>query len=122
MLTLSERLYNFTTSSQNGRKSSTSEGQVGALRVRIEQSIDTNELLTSSSDTVILSSLANPKNERTLSLAFVSAPRLRREGDEVSTQLAYRASGPQQSKKWFRKTNNLLSHMLSNLETSSAAY
>ena len=36
-----------------------------------------------SGDTVILTKLDNPKQERTLSLAFVSAPRLRREGDEV---------------------------------------
>jgi len=75
-------------------------------------------MLTSSSDTIILSSLANPKNERTLSLAFVSAPRLRREGDEVSTQCT-----PQSSESAHRiKTNDVLSHMLSNLETSSAAY
>lgn len=38
-----------------------------------------------SGDTVILTALHNPKAERTLSLAFVSAPRLKREGDEVST-------------------------------------
>jgi staphylococcal nuclease domain-containing protein 1 len=37
-----------------------------------------------SGDTVILAKLDNPKQERTLSLAFVSSPRLRREGDEVS--------------------------------------
>lgn len=36
-----------------------------------------------SGDTVILHNINNPKQERTLSLAFVSAPRLRREGDEV---------------------------------------
>ncbi|KAF2398049.1 hypothetical protein EJ06DRAFT_583878 [Trichodelitschia bisporula] len=35
-----------------------------------------------SGDTVVLSAMNNPKSERTLSLAFVSAPRLRREGDE----------------------------------------
>ncbi|MCJ1470211.1 hypothetical protein MMC07_008856 [Pseudocyphellaria aurata] len=35
-----------------------------------------------SGDTLILSSISNPSQERTLSLAFVSAPRLRREGDE----------------------------------------
>ncbi|KAF2728515.1 hypothetical protein EJ04DRAFT_569467 [Polyplosphaeria fusca] len=35
-----------------------------------------------SGDTIILHNIANPKQERTLSLAFVSAPRLRREGDE----------------------------------------
>jgi len=73
-------------SSQDASKSPTSEGQVGALRVRTKQSIGAWGFLTSNSDTIILSSLANPKNERTLSLAFVSAPRLRREGDEVSTQ------------------------------------
>ena len=37
-----------------------------------------------SGDTLILSAVNNPSQERTLSLAFVSAPRLRREGDEVS--------------------------------------
>lgn len=37
-----------------------------------------------SGDTVVLSHIANPGQERTLSLAYVSAPRLRREGDEVS--------------------------------------
>lgn len=37
-----------------------------------------------SGDTVILHNLHNPKQERTLSLAYVTAPRLRREGDEVS--------------------------------------
>lgn len=36
-----------------------------------------------SGDTVILTSVQNPNAERTLSLAFVTAPRLRREGDEV---------------------------------------
>ncbi|KAL5118680.1 hypothetical protein ACEQ8H_003357 [Pleosporales sp. CAS-2024a] len=35
-----------------------------------------------SGDTVILHNINNPKQERTLSLAFVAAPRLRREGDE----------------------------------------
>ncbi|KAF2841098.1 hypothetical protein M501DRAFT_969201 [Patellaria atrata CBS 101060] len=35
-----------------------------------------------SGDTLILHNLNNPKQERTLSLAYVSAPRLRREGDE----------------------------------------
>ncbi|KAF2714334.1 hypothetical protein K504DRAFT_456567 [Pleomassaria siparia CBS 279.74] len=35
-----------------------------------------------SGDTVILHNINNPKAERTLSLAFVSAPRLKREGDE----------------------------------------
>ncbi len=37
-----------------------------------------------SGDTLILTAVNNPKSERTLSLAFVSAPRIRREGDEVS--------------------------------------
>ncbi|KAJ5495339.1 hypothetical protein N7539_000455 [Penicillium diatomitis] len=35
-----------------------------------------------SGDTVVLSNLTNPTQERVLSLAYVSAPRLRREGDE----------------------------------------
>ncbi len=38
-----------------------------------------------SGDTLVLSAVNNPSQERTLSLAFVSAPRLRRDGDEVST-------------------------------------
>ena len=37
-----------------------------------------------SGDTLLLTGVSNPSQERTLSLAFVSAPRLRREGDEVS--------------------------------------
>lgn len=37
-----------------------------------------------SGDTVVLSHVTNPSQERILSLAYVSAPRLRREGDEVS--------------------------------------
>lgn len=36
-----------------------------------------------SGDTVVLHNINNPKQERTLSLAFVSAPRLKREGDEL---------------------------------------
>ncbi|KAE8167795.1 SNase-domain-containing protein [Aspergillus tamarii] len=36
-----------------------------------------------SGDTVVLSHITNPGQERTLSLAYVSAPRLRREGDEA---------------------------------------
>jgi staphylococcal nuclease domain-containing protein 1 len=36
-----------------------------------------------SGDTVVLSHITNPSQERILSLAYVSAPRLRREGDEV---------------------------------------
>lgn len=38
-----------------------------------------------SGDTLVLHNVKNPSQERTLSLAFVSAPRIRREGDEVST-------------------------------------
>ena len=38
-----------------------------------------------SGDTVVLSHVTNPSQERILSLAYVSAPRLRREGDEVGT-------------------------------------
>ena len=37
-----------------------------------------------SGDTLILASVNNPAQERTLSLAYVSAPRLKREGDEAS--------------------------------------
>lgn len=40
-----------------------------------------------SGDTLILVSVHNPDQERTLSLAFVSAPRLKRDGDEVSVAL-----------------------------------
>lgn len=40
-----------------------------------------------SGDTVVLSHITNPSQERVLSLAYVSAPRLRREGDEVSDYL-----------------------------------
>ncbi|KAL4784176.1 hypothetical protein BJX76DRAFT_327918 [Aspergillus varians] len=36
-----------------------------------------------SGDTVVLSHITNPGQERVLSLAYVSAPRLRREGDEL---------------------------------------
>ena len=36
-----------------------------------------------SGDTLILTAVNNPSQERILSLAFVSAPRMRREGDEV---------------------------------------
>jgi hypothetical protein len=39
-----------------------------------------------SGDTVVLSHVTNPSQERILSLAYVSAPRLRREGDEVCTE------------------------------------
>jgi hypothetical protein len=38
-----------------------------------------------SGDTIILHNINNPKQERTLSLAFVTAPRLKREGDEVGS-------------------------------------
>jgi staphylococcal nuclease domain-containing protein 1 len=37
-----------------------------------------------SGDTLILTLPSDPTKERTLSLAYVTAPRLRREGDEVS--------------------------------------
>lgn len=37
-----------------------------------------------SGDTVVLVSINNPNEEKILSLAYVSAPRMRREGDEVS--------------------------------------
>lgn len=36
-----------------------------------------------SGDTLILTRVDNAKQERTLSLAFVTAPRLKRDGDEV---------------------------------------
>lgn len=36
-----------------------------------------------SGDTLILTAVNNPSQERMLSLAFVSAPRMKREGDEV---------------------------------------
>ena len=41
-----------------------------------------------SGDTLILVSVNNPTQERTLYLAYVSAPRMRREGDEVSAFLS----------------------------------
>ncbi|EAW12705.1 putative transcription factor (Snd1/p100) [Aspergillus clavatus NRRL 1] len=44
-----------------------------------------------SGDTVVLSNLANGQ-ERLLSLAYVSAPRLKREGDETDTQLSHHPS------------------------------
>lgn len=44
-----------------------------------------------SGDTVVLSHVTNPSQERILSLAYVSAPRLRREGDEVCTLLCLNA-------------------------------
>lgn len=36
-----------------------------------------------SGDTLVLANLNDPSKEMTLSLAFVNAPRLRRDGDEV---------------------------------------
>jgi staphylococcal nuclease domain-containing protein 1 len=39
-----------------------------------------------SGDTLVLVNITNRLQERTLSLAYVSAPRLRREGDEVGKQ------------------------------------
>jgi len=46
-----------------------------------------------SGDTVILTAVHNPKSERTLSLAYVTAPRLKREGDEVRNNVSqYRMS------------------------------
>lgn len=45
-----------------------------------------------SGDTLILHNIKNPSQERTLSLAFVSAPRIRREGDEVSAKLSHSMS------------------------------
>lgn len=44
-----------------------------------------------SGDTLILTAVNNPRNERVLSLAYVTAPRLRREGDEVGTPLCSRS-------------------------------
>ena len=46
-----------------------------------------------SGDTLVLVSVNNPNQERTLSLAFVSAPRLRREGDEVSERFLQQVAG-----------------------------
>lgn len=40
-----------------------------------------------SGDTLLLSHVTNRNQERTLSLAYVSAPRLRREGDEVCEEI-----------------------------------
>lgn len=44
-----------------------------------------------SGDTLVLTHVTNRSQERILSLAYVSAPRLKREGDEVSvmTQLVF---------------------------------
>ena len=41
-----------------------------------------------SGDTLILAAVGNPAQERTLSLALVSAPRIKREGDEVSSTVS----------------------------------
>lgn len=43
-----------------------------------------------SGDTVVLAHVSNPAQERILSLAYVSAPRLKREGDEVSAHFSPR--------------------------------
>jgi hypothetical protein len=40
-----------------------------------------------SGDTVVLVNIQNPTKERVMSLAYVTAPRLKREGDEVSIPL-----------------------------------
>ena len=37
-----------------------------------------------SGDTLVLTSVNHPEQEKILSLAFVSAPRMKREGDEVT--------------------------------------
>lgn len=42
-----------------------------------------------SGDTVVLSHVSNPSQERILSLAYVSAPRLKREGDDVGELLPF---------------------------------
>ena len=42
-----------------------------------------------SGDTIILHNIQNTKQERTLSLAFVTAPRLKREGDEVRLYIQF---------------------------------
>lgn len=46
-----------------------------------------------SGDTLVLTAVNNPNQERTLSLAFVSAPRMRREGDEVGIYCLLAAIG-----------------------------
>ena len=40
-----------------------------------------------SGDTVVLCNINNPSQERVLSLAYVNAPRLRRDGDEVGRSM-----------------------------------
>jgi len=47
-------------------------------------SIDARVKSVLSGDTLILQSIKSAGLERTLALAYVSAPRLKREGDEVS--------------------------------------
>ena len=42
-----------------------------------------------SGDTLVLTNLNDPSKEMSLSLAFVSAPRLRRDGDEVGKLISY---------------------------------
>lgn len=59
-----------------------------------------------SGDTIVLRN-PNGTQERTLSLAYISAPRLKREGDEVISNTA----GPDHSL-------TVYSHSLSNLENS----
>ena len=64
-----------------------------------------------SGDTLILASVNNPAQERTLSLAYVSAPRLKRDGDEVSESLYPNVAAVELS----------CSHLHFTLETSFAA-
>lgn len=63
-----------------------------------------------SGDTIILTAVGNPKNERVFSLAYVSAPRLRRDGDEVR----------QLPKSKAAVSLTVVSHTPSNLVTLSA--
>jgi endonuclease YncB( thermonuclease family) len=51
-------------------------------RTRTMSTLEAKVKSVLSGDTVILHNINNPKQERTLSLAFVTAPRMRREGDE----------------------------------------
>lgn len=39
-----------------------------------------------SGDTLLLVGMNNPRAEKTISLAYVSAPRMKRDGDEVQTR------------------------------------
>ena len=64
-----------------------------------------------SGDTLILASVNNPAQERTLSLAYVSSPRLKREGDEVSQTRCLRVATVEFS----------CSRLHSTLETTSVA-